>query len=277
MSRLLLALLAMGCTPPSTTITLPVEARIAGSVAACGEQYAPPLGSSTVELVDLRMYLSELELVYGDGETEPATLVSDGRWQTDAVALLDFEDGTGLCQTESPATNTALVFDVPDREYTGLRFTVGVPQDLNHLDVATAEPPLDLPTMYWAWQTGHKFVRMELANDQVAPDNKWFFHLGSLDCSSLSAATAPDGACGRPNLPRIAVELDPSTDTLVLDLDGLLDGVDIGADTPDSPTGCMSHPLDAGECPSIFANLGLSWETGTCTNDCSDQKAFTAP
>ncbi len=62
------------------------------------------------------------------------------------MALLDFEDGTGTCNTGSSAVNTSLrgkakAYD----DYTGVAFTVGVPERLNHLDAATAPTRSTLP------------------------------------------------------------------------------------------------------------------------------------
>jgi uncharacterized repeat protein (TIGR04052 family) len=269
-------------TADDVELTIPVAARIGGADVACGTSYTPPMGSSTMELLDLRLYVADLQLITASGTAVDATFVDDDTWQSPRVALLDYEDGTAGCAAAGNAgLNDELVVTVAeateDDPYTGVSFTLGVPFDLNHLDSATSDPPLDVPSMYWAWQTGHKFVRLDMQNDQEAPDDKWFFHLGSLGCSSASAATAPAGPCARPNTPVIAVDMDPLADTLVLDLDGLLGGVDIGTNAENTPTGCMSNALDDGECPSIFANLGMSWDDGTCVDGCADQKAFTAP
>jgi uncharacterized repeat protein (TIGR04052 family) len=128
--------------------------------------------------------------------------------------------------------------------------------------------------MFWAWQSGHKFVRADFQNDAAAPDNKWFFHLGSTDCVSDAATQAPSVDCGRPNVATITLDgFDPSQG-VALDLEQLLTNVDLGSDTPGSAPGCMSTPDDAAECGDIYANLGISYETGTCERDCAGQTAF---
>jgi uncharacterized repeat protein (TIGR04052 family) len=284
MRRLLaLALLPLfACTDGGATIeTQPVtvgfDARFGAAPVACGEVYDAPFGSSaTVELLDLRLYVSEPMLLTDDGREVPLLLTADEAWQTETVALLDFEDGSAGCSASGNAqTNTTLTGEAEIGTYTGLKFLLGLPFAENHADPLAAKAPLNVASMFWSWQTGHKFVRAEFRNDAPAPDNQWLFHLGSTGCTSEAAVRAPDAPCEGPNLAQIALEsFDPDTSTVILDVASLLDQVDVGADTPGSNPGCMSSPVDVAECAPIYANLGLDFETGACTNGCADQQAF---
>lgn len=52
--------------------------------------------------------------------------------------------------------------DAPVGEYRGVRFDVGVPRDLNHLDASTQAAPLGVDSgMFWAWNPGYIFSRYE--------------------------------------------------------------------------------------------------------------------
>ena len=55
---------------------------------------------------------------------------------------------------------------------------------------------------------------------------------------------------------------------------GRLSGVDVTADTPMTAPGCMSFLPDVNECTDLFPNLGLTWDTGDCVDDCSAQIVF---
>ena len=52
---------------------------------------------------DLRLYIHGVELVDADGEAYPLELETTA-WQTEGVALLDFEDATGSCSNGTPQT-----------------------------------------------------------------------------------------------------------------------------------------------------------------------------
>ena len=50
--------------------------------------------------------------------------------------------------------------DAPVGQYRGVRFDIGVPRDLNHLDASTQSAPLGLDSgMFWAWNPGYIFSR----------------------------------------------------------------------------------------------------------------------
>ncbi len=83
----------------------------------------------------------------------PLALESDGLWQREGVALLDFEDGSGSCNTGARQVRTEVVADAPNfGDYSGGEFKIGVPATLNHMNVEWTEPPLHVPSMWWSWK-----------------------------------------------------------------------------------------------------------------------------
>ncbi|MCI5064865.1 metallo-mystery pair system four-Cys motif protein [bacterium] len=259
-----------GSSDPMNPSSIRFAARVMGEEARCGQAYeGVGAGGTTIRIQDLRFYLSQLILLTAEGNEVPVELVEDGKWQHGGVALLDFEDATGACSELGTAdTNSVVNFTAPTGNYTGLRFSVGVPFESNHQDATTAPAPLNLGAMQWNWQAGYKFIRIDLLNENTAPDNRWFLHLGSTGCESDSRITVPTTTCARPNT--VEVELDnfnPSENTVVLDIGMFLQGIDLSQNTPETLPGCMSTPTDP-ECPQVFQRLGLDIASGQPISPC---------
>ena len=149
-----------------------VTINFAGSVGdrefACGESYeGVGAAESTITPTDFRFYVSNLAMVDESGNEVPIELEQDGKWQHENVALLDFEDGSGACDNGTPETRTTVVGTVPAGDYQDLQFTLGVPKRLNHEDAALAPSPLNLTSMWWNWQGGYKFLRVEMETDKA--------------------------------------------------------------------------------------------------------------
>lgn len=247
-----------------------------GQDVVCGQSYN--LGSATtpITITDARFYVSNLRLLTAQGSEVPLQLRQDGEWQREDLALLDFESGTNGCIGDA-RLNSEIVGQAPDGVYTGLRFDLGVPFAQNHLDVATAPAPLNIPALWWNWQTGYKFVRIDLKTPPVVTGTQtltdWFIHLGSTNCPSPDGVTPPTGPCARPNRATITLNnFNPSSDVVVADLAGLLTGVNLSQNTP-APPGCMSGANDP-DCQNLFPNFGLDVASGSCNNTCADQKLF---
>ncbi|MCK8503834.1 MULTISPECIES: MbnP family copper-binding protein [Myxococcus] len=208
-----------------------------------------------IELLDFRMYVRDVTLIRANGERHALKLAQDGQWQRDAIALLDFEDGTGTCRTGSPGTHREVTGTAPEHDdYTGLEFKVGLPPDRNHLDVEVEPAPLDVRDMWWSWQGGYKFVKLDIRSQQNAA---YYFHLGASGCQGSNA----DGyTCGAANQATVALDgFDPETNQVVLDVAGLLSELDVNR-TPtgsDMMPGCMSGPTDP-ECPPLLSQFGLN-------------------
>jgi uncharacterized repeat protein (TIGR04052 family) len=213
----------------------------------------------------------------------PVTLDRDEIWQNGSVALLDFEDASGSCNGTA-AVNTSIRGHAPSGDYTGIAFTMGVPEELNHADATIAESPLNYTSLYWGWRFGYLFMRLDLetAPAQAAhlgprPDvtlvqhglghshgtsaaaSGFSVHVGSVGCGGegLMDARPPDAPCAVPNRARITLaDFDPAEDVVVFDIAALLAEADVTVNMVGSVSGCMSTPDDS-DCAPIMPQLGL--------------------
>jgi uncharacterized repeat protein (TIGR04052 family) len=240
----------------------PVRLRFAAVVGdtpiACGAIY-DGVGTtrSKVSIVDFRFYVSRLRFVKADGGEIPVTLTPDGLWQFDDVALLDFENGTARCANGTEQTRDVIEGTVPIGEYTGVRFDLGLPFEKNHRDPTLQPSPLNLSRLFWSWNGGYKFLRMDLRT--TGQPKGWMLHLGSTACEPATTPTTVPISCAKPN--RVTVDLPgfvPARDVVELDLLALLVTSDVDANAPKTGLGCMSGPSDP-ECGPLFEQLGLPW------------------
>jgi len=220
----------------------------------CGDTY-DNLGANdtSLQLSDFRFYVQDVELQNADDEWIPVEL-TENMFQIDGVALLDFEDGCG--EVGNPNLNAEVVGLVPQGEYDGARFTMGVPVELNHADASTAPGPLGLTSMFWNWRGGYKFLRIDSGTFSMAD---WRMHLGSTACGMGDPTTPPEQPCANEN--RVDAEFAPfdlENDTVVADFAALVDGAALDQNADMTPVGCMSG-LDDPDCGPIFENLGLAF------------------
>ena len=237
-------------------------AMVGDSPFSCGMIYSG-LGSqkSVASVNDYRFFVSNLRLINMQGEEVPVELTQDGVWQYENVALLDFEDGTGMCsETGNADLNYKIVGTIPEDDYNGVIFDLGIPFELNHLDTTTAPSPLNIPAMWWNWQVGYKFVRIDLQTP-TSQTPAWFIHLGSTGCQSLDSSTPPTEPCAHSNINTVKFEeFNPTQNFVIADLAGLLMGVNLDESTI-QPPGCMSG-IDDPDCVNLFPAFGLDLPTG---------------
>ena len=273
--------------PREISATIPFAAVVGDASVECGEDYLN-VGSdaTTVSFVDFRFYVHDFKLVTDAGAEIDVSLddVSSGSSdesspsQNSRVAQLDFRDTLG-CEAEADANpnfNDGVQVTATVEEgatVAAIRFTLGVPFDLNHKDQAAAEEPLRNPGRAsgagWNWQGGYKFTGIDVApvggwtdpEDGERTGNRWNMHLGSTGCpvsvSDLESGTEPE-TCENPNRPEITIELgaiDVEQAEIVIDYAALVSGVSVAQDEGGAP-GCMSGTTDP-ECEAVFANLGL--------------------
>lgn len=241
---------------------------------ACGNSYEG-IGATASKVTpsDFRFYVSGVELIDATGKAVPLKLDQDERWQHRDVALLDFENRTGPCLTGTQETRDVIAGTVPAGTYRGLRFSLGVPFELNHADATIAPSPLNLTSLFWNWQAGYKFLRVDLSTsgrpqdikpgdvprfgDRAASNRLGFaIHLGSTMCAAEGPNKAPAN-CANPNRPTIEFSsFDPDKDVVLADLKSVLEGVNVDTNQAESPAGCMSTPTD-GDCNPLLRNFGL--------------------
>ncbi len=201
---------------------------------------------------NISFFVSNMVLVSGDSEV-PVRFDSAGPWQDGATALVSFTGPGGRTVTGRAA----------EGEYDAVVFRLGVPFEHNHGNPLAAAAPLNVPSMFWTWQSGYKFLRVDLGNE-------WSFHLGSTGCLSASAVRPPANACRQPNLARIRLPVEAAYGGIVLvDLDALHGDVEIAM-----AGNCMEAFAERPGCRRLLARLGLDADTGVCTEGCSGQSVF---
>lgn len=100
----------------------------------------------TITVTLWQLYVSNVALIKADGTELPLP----------GLSLLNLGGSDGAHNVP------VLTGDVPAGEYRGVRFDVGVPRALNHLDASTQPAPLGLDVgMFWAWNPGYIFSRFE--------------------------------------------------------------------------------------------------------------------
>jgi uncharacterized repeat protein (TIGR04052 family) len=223
-------------------------------------------GSAEVVVRNLQFYVHDVALRGADGRWRELKLANAGRWQSDRVALIDLAGSAGA--ERSAALHGALA-EGGSQRYSAVRFTLGVPFDLNHANPLTAAAPLDRGELFWSWQLGYKFLRADLADGE----REWSFHLGSTGCVSASSVRPPSAPCAQPN--RIRVQID--------DIDPLQAPIRLRLDELVTAMRTVGHAICTGDyaraegCAEIFTRTGLSVETGTCPEDvCRTQRLFSA-
>ena len=259
---------------------IPVEIGFAAMVgdapALCGISY-PELGSmrSTAELADARLFVSQLELRDEKKQWHLLELDQDTIWQSPNIALLDFEDGTSACaDSGTPKTNNKITGTLPPGTYDQLRFSVGIPNKLNHLDNATATAPQNVPGMFWTWQGGYKFLRVDWQVEESSV-KRWNFHLGATGCDSSAPTAAPTTPCARSNRPTVHLEAFRfDQDVVRIDFSKLIRNADFSSNMKATPPGCMSSPAEINDCQPLYRSLGLLFANGRCVNQCAKQTVF---
>ncbi|NJL40407.1 MAG: metallo-mystery pair system four-Cys motif protein [Leptolyngbyaceae cyanobacterium RM2_2_4] len=274
------------------TVTLRFQARVADQPFRCDQSYTLGTPASRVTPLDFRFYVSDVALIDADGNSVPLTLEQDGQWQYENVALLDFEDKSGGCANGTVEINDRIVGTIPTGNYVGLQFTVGVPFELNHADSTLAASPLNLTSLWWNWQLGYKFARIDLSNTNLtgmlsnsAPKHErqpqhqgehtspghgqthdrdgessqaFFIHLGSTGCESAEGNQSPS-SCSNPNRSTVTLtEFDPDQNVIVADLAALVADTNLSRNQLSTAPGCMSEPNDS-DCVGIMNALGLAF------------------
>lgn len=225
------------------------KAVVGDQEAVCGRTYrGVGVTAASIRLKDLRFYIHNLRLLDNRGHEVPVQLAQSA-WQYEDLALVDFEDGTGDCANGTTAMHTTVTGTVPAGHYRGLRFTLGVPFNLNHTDPTDAPSPLNLTAFVWTWNAGRMFARIELAN--AASPRGGIFHLGSTGCRPNKQASVPPVSCTQPN--RVEIELpdfELSSSVVLADLAALFHDSDLGH----AERGCMSDEENP-ECTPLLRNL----------------------
>lgn len=257
-------------------VEIPFRATVGNEDFECGKSYTVGSDNTQVQPKDFRYFISDVKFVRADGSKETFKLEQDGKWQTGSVALLDYATTQANCaNSSSPDGETRKVVRgvIKRGDYSGIEFALGLDDKTNHLDSATAQPPLNNPGMWWSWKGGYKEVRLELtiASDGVAKNKDYLVHHGATNCSGNSPETYK---CTHENNLLVSLSGNPFQSGINFDLAKLFDGeklqeelkqnqmtkqFDVVQPSPSISWGCMAFPLD-GDCEYLFANLGLTFK-----------------
>lgn len=260
-------------------VDLDFAAKVAGADFTCGDTYSG-VGNGNggagheYKVTDYRMYINNVHVhdpITGD---EIPVTMDDTDWQTDNVALLDFEnsDDSSDC-SGTPETNTKVIgtidgsIDLSDVE---VCFEVGVPSAHNHTDVSdmSIEPPFNLPDMAWSWKFGRKYIKIDGKGDPNNLNVGFNLHLGAASCGTGPGTSPPGTQCNFPNTFEACVtNFDMNGGVINVDVAGILEGNDVtmnlgGAPVPGDPTqpkpGCMAFVND-GDCVEMFPRMALNY------------------
>lgn len=261
-----------GSSPALESFTFNFAAKVGSQAFACGTTYeGVGTAGSTITPADLRLYVSNIQLITADGSRVPVSLDTVAPFQSEWVALLDFEDGSGECRNGNEALNSQITGKAPANTYVGVAFSTSVPLEVNHADPTTLAAPLEPSDMTWGWLFGYKFIKAEVMEIPSASDagmdagadagapmaGVGIFHLGSTACeNSLADGSVGTVECANPNRNEITfADFDANENTIVLDVAQLFAGADLS-------TMVMCHSMgDA--CAPLFNNVGLDLQTGT--------------
>ncbi|WP_221797085.1 MbnP family copper-binding protein [Oceanobacter mangrovi] len=226
----------------------------------------------------MAFYISDVRLVTSTGDEVAVTLDEDQESQEQGIALVDFRDITSACG--GTGTSKAVWNDVTGSyehssgtSYTGLKYQLGLPADINHAELETAGVLSSEVSMSWKWLAGYRYLRMDLIPDggvttSTGSSSTWTVHLGATGCTNADEYDGTDnrsapptgGSCDTPNLSEVSLtDFDPDSSQIAVDIAALFAGNDISADAG-SASGCMSGTTDP-ECAEIFARLGLQHAT----------------
>ena len=223
------------------------DARYRDTSLACGVSFGP---GHSLSLTDLRFYVADLAMRNANG----AWISVAAATSKTGISLMDFEDASAECANGTEETNNRIPVIVPGGHYDGLRFTLGVPFELNHADPLAAEYPLNEPAMHWHWQSGYKFIRAGVR----AGDRRWHVHLGSTGCEGPATAVTN---CERPNRATVRIENWSPQEPIIVSIDALLSGISLANAAGDHCLGDVAAPA----CRAVMKNLGLDADTGMAT------------
>lgn len=237
-------------TPLELDLRIYFDAKVGQAPFACAQRFQG-VGFSKREIdpVDFRFYVHDLRLLDLQGREVPVSIPDREIWQGQGVALLDFENDAGGCRFGGdPGLNDLVTGSVPFGTYRGLRFRLGVPKSLNHQDPLTLGALFQSGGMQWNWLTGFKFLAIEFRSGE----SSGLLHIGSRACTGGGPQAVE---CSKGNLAEVFLpDFVPGRSRIAADLGAVFANSDLSVDQ-------ICHS-DGERCAPMFAQAGLSWESG---------------
>lgn len=234
---IIIALLLISCSDQPTLSTLTFKPVYNQSTIVCEKQITTEFAW---QLDQLWFYLSNLEVKTKLGWQEAK--LTNNQWQHQNVALL----GQHCIDSDDANWQVAIAQSAPLDSITQLRFTIGLPFSKNHQSPMRAQSIFANSNMFWTWQQGYKYLRLDL--EHSATEQNWAFHLGATGCQSPSPIRPPANACKNPNTVTIDLDFD-DTGVLAFDLARLFKQVELNKQTR-----CLALPTQP-SCPTLIENL----------------------
>ncbi len=258
----------VGCGGPQE-VTIQFKWMVGDKAFSCTDTYEN-IGTNKdkIKPLDFRFYIHNIRLVTSDDKEVALTLTQDEKWQYQNLVLLDFEDKQGTCTQGTTETNTMVQGTVEGGgSFKAIKFVLGIPFEMNHQDVTKAPSPLNVTPLFWNWQGGYRFMKIDI---QAEGAEKMFrMHLGSTNCEGSDTNVT---GCKRPNRVEITLNnFDPAQNAISFDLAKLFANSEVNKNTEGTALGCMSFPEDP-DCNALFTNLGLKY--GSDDTDPSTQTSF---
>lgn len=130
-------------------------------------------GGETFTVSTFEYYLSNIKLTKSDGTTYAAP----GEYH--------------LVNAAKPASTSFTVSNVPTGDYTGVSFVVGVDSTTTKGDPLALTGDLNpANSMYWAWATGHIFLKLEGTVTSASPSKPLTCHIGGYRAPYSAIVTA---------------------------------------------------------------------------------------
>lgn len=231
-----------GCQPASGPLHIPITLKFRGLPVDCDSQLN--WADAQWRIDTLSLYVSNVQW-----NNQPVSLMAD-----QPVALVGL-----LCESREPKALSVTLAELSHQDRPGdLTFEVGVPFVINHQNPLHAKAPLNRSDMFWSWQLGYKFLRLDLVSDD---GQRWAMHLGSVGCDSSSAVRSPVAACAQPNRSKVQLYNYQPGQALELHLDQILI-----AQAEQVPSRCMGDNTNP-SCERAY--LGLADGAFTTTQDVS--------
>ncbi len=145
------------------TLNLRFYPRFGTDTLKLGRKYLTA-GGDSVRFEMARFYISDIALVDSTGKSYPLI----------GTYLVDVFDSAARALGYAAVDVKAL-----PGTYRGIRYTVGVPFDQNHRDPALQASPLGMSSgMFWDWNSGYIFNRVEGKVDSAGTEKALAFHIG---------------------------------------------------------------------------------------------------
>jgi uncharacterized repeat protein (TIGR04052 family) len=192
----------------------------------------------------LQFFISAIEFKHKSSKLWHSAPLLKSPYQTSSIALLGEN-----CDYPKRGNKSNWLLTFKKRinliEVSHIRFMVGLPFSVNHLNPLTQESPLNMPSMFWGWQKGHKFIRFEIASN----NDNWLFHLGSVGCKAPSPLRQPKQECRYPNRFTYELPLSEQSNKINVELPALMKNIVLK-----QGNSCQSSP-DNISCHLLFNNL----------------------